>query len=295
MDLNVLKTFITVCEYGGFSAAGEKLGYSQSTVSSQIKQLENELGTTLFDRAHHNTRITSEGATVLEYAREMLQLNQKLLDTLRKPEEITGEIRLAMADSVCLRFFTDDYLAFHRKYPGISLKITSAGTEQMFNMLRKNEVDLVFTLDAHIYDSRYIICGESVESTHFVTSVTHHLAREKHLKLEDLIKEPFLLTEPDMSYRKMLDARLSALSLEIKPVMELGNPNQICSILKNCHAISFLPDYVSMPYIKEGSLVYLPVENCDISVWNQILINKNKWRSRAIDAFIEFYGQVIKN
>ena len=48
MDINILKTFVAVCEYSGFSAAAEKLGYTQSTVSSQIKMLENELGTVLF-------------------------------------------------------------------------------------------------------------------------------------------------------------------------------------------------------------------------------------------------------
>ncbi|MFQ9126408.1 MAG: LysR family transcriptional regulator [Butyricicoccaceae bacterium] len=50
MDLNVLRTFVAVCEYSGFSAAGERLGYTQSTVSSQIRQLEKELNVALFDR-----------------------------------------------------------------------------------------------------------------------------------------------------------------------------------------------------------------------------------------------------
>ena len=50
MDINILKTFVAVCEHSGFSAAAEKLGYTQSTVSSQIKMLEKELQTVLFDR-----------------------------------------------------------------------------------------------------------------------------------------------------------------------------------------------------------------------------------------------------
>ena len=69
MDTNVLKTFIAVCEYSGFSAAAEKLGYTQSTVSSQIRQLEKELNTTLFDRFYHRIELTSDGVTALKYAR----------------------------------------------------------------------------------------------------------------------------------------------------------------------------------------------------------------------------------
>ena len=56
MDLNVLRTFVAVCEYSGFSAAGERLGYTQSTVSSQIRQLEKELNVALFDRFYHRHR-----------------------------------------------------------------------------------------------------------------------------------------------------------------------------------------------------------------------------------------------
>ena len=64
MDTNVLKTFIAVCEYSGFSAAAKELGYTQSTVSSQIKQLEKELDVRLFDRYYHKINLTEKGVLV---------------------------------------------------------------------------------------------------------------------------------------------------------------------------------------------------------------------------------------
>ena len=105
MDTNVLKTFVAVCEYSGFSAAAEKLGYTQSTVSSQIKQMESELNTVLFDRFYHRISLTSDGITVLQHAREILESHEKMLEDLRTPETIEGNIRLAMSSSVCNRFF----------------------------------------------------------------------------------------------------------------------------------------------------------------------------------------------
>ena len=66
MDTNVLKTFIAVCEYSGFSAAAKELGYTQSTVSSQIKQLEKELDVRLFDRYYHKINLTEKGVLVLQ-------------------------------------------------------------------------------------------------------------------------------------------------------------------------------------------------------------------------------------
>lgn len=293
MDLNVLKTFVTVCEYSGFSAAGGKLGYTQSTVSSQIKQLEKELGTSLFDRIRHNVSMTSDGAIVLRYAKEILALQQKMHDELNNGENIRGKLRLAMADSVSARFFTDDYLEFHRRFPDIAISIIESGTEHMFDMLRKNEVDMVFTLDAHIYDSEFEICGEAHESTHFVASAAHPLASAGPLRLHDITSLPFILTERDMSYRKQLDMRVAEESLEIIPRLEIGNPDQICSILVNSDAISFLPDFITQRYVREGKLVFLPVEDCSISVWTQILIHRNKWHSPAIDAFIDYYRGIL--
>ena len=77
MDTNVLKTFISVCEYSGFSAAAKKLGYTQSTVSSQIRQLERELDTVLFDRFYHKIVLTEDGVTALKYARNILESQKK--------------------------------------------------------------------------------------------------------------------------------------------------------------------------------------------------------------------------
>ena len=276
MDTNVLKTFVAVCEYSGFSAAAEKLGYTQSTVSSQIKQLESELNTVLFDRFYHRISLTSDGITVLQH------------------ETIEGNIRLAMSSSVCNRFFKDDFLEFRKHFSNIHLVVVESGTEQMFDMLRKNEVDLIFTLDSHIYDSEFIICAEHEEKVHFFASVDNPLLNKENISLKELCTEDFVLTESNMSYRKLLNNELAAQSLEIHPVLEIGNPLQICSLIKNSKMISFLPDFITEDYYNPGEIKHLPVNDCDVSVWTQLLIHKNKWKSPALNAFIDFYRDVIR-
>ena len=295
MDMNVLRTFVAVCEYSGFSAAGEKLGYTQSTVSSQIKQLEKELDVVLFDRIRHNVRMTPEGTRVLDYAKQILALNQKMNEELHRKGEVSGQLRLAMANSIRARFFSRDYLEFHRLYPGIKIKIIECGTEQMFDLLRKNEVDIVFTLDSHIYDSEYVICGEAIEKIHFVAGVDHPILKsgKTDYTLTELTEQPFILTEMGMSYRKLLDQRLAEESLEIVPLFEIGSSDQICHLLTESKALSFLPDFVTKRYVDEGRLAYLSVEDCEISVWTQILAHRNKWISPVMEAFIDFYREVI--
>ena len=96
-----------------------------------------------------------------------------------------------------------------------------------------------------------------------------------------------------MSYRRLLDDLLSSRSLEIRPVLEIGNPLQICSIVAESSLVSFLPDFITRKYIQRGELAALPVEDCGIRVWTQLLLHKNKWRSPALNAFIDFYRKII--
>lgn len=297
MDINVLKTFIAVSEHAGFSAAAEKLGYTQSTVSFQIKQLERELDTVLFDRMYHKISLTSDGETVLKYAKEILSSNEKMISDLNRSglsdEDIEGEVRLAISSSISNRYFKENYLQFRERFPNIRLILTECGTQQMFDMLKKNETDMVFTLDDHIYGSEFEICAERQEKVHFIAASDNPLVKYSELPLDVLCEQPFILTEKDMSYRKALTSILSASSIDIEPVLEVGNPLQICSIIRGSEMITFLPDLITEDYVNSGQVSYLNVPDCKVTVWTQLMIYKNKWRSPAIEAFIDFYRNVI--
>ena len=180
MDLRNLKTFISVAELASFTRAAEQLGFSQSTVSFQIKQLERELGIRLFERTRHAMKLTDQGREVLRYAYRMDKLTQDLAEDLHAKEEITGHVRLATADSLC-SCLGRAFRGFWSLYPGISLKIVTAGTASLFQLLRHNEVDLVLTLDSHIHNSEYRLIRESQIGTHFVASPDCALCKKSSL------------------------------------------------------------------------------------------------------------------
>ena len=163
----------------------------------------------------------------------------------------------------------------------------------MFDKLRKNETDLVFTLDRHIYDSDFIICAEQEEQVHFIAAADNPVAGCSW-KLSEISQNEFVLTEQAMSYRKILNETLASKSLEIRPVLEIGNPLQICELVKNSSLLSFLPDFISEKYVKDGQIKRLDVAGCPVTVWTQLLLHKNKWRSPAINVFVEFYKEVMQ-
>ena len=294
MDIKYLKTFIYAAELNSFTRAGNALGYSQSTVSFHIKQLESELDARLFERVNHTISLTDKGREVLRYAHKVVQLSQNLELSLKENRPVAGLIRLTMADSLCRVFLNERYKKFRSSYEDINLRINAAGTEEMFRMLNQNETDLVFTLDSHIYNAEYKILQEKKIATHFVASVDHPLAGRKQIGVEELVNQPFLLTEKGMSYRRLMDEKLAARSLEIVPVMELGNADQICNLVAENVGISFLPDYVTADAVKAGRLKYLAVEDFDIEIWLQLLHHRDKWISPALQKVIDYCMQTYE-
>lgn len=288
MDLKNLNTFIQVAELSNFTKAAGKLGYSQSTISFQIKQLEAELNCQLFERINHTVVLTERGKEVLEYAHQMNKLTQELEKKIRNNKAITGHIRLAMADSLCDSMFGERFQDFRKQYPGITLKIIAAGTEEMFRLMNHNEVDAILTLDNHIYNTEYVIVKEKKVRMHFVAAADSSVGRKRTLSVWELADQPCILTEKGMSYRRLMDERLAGMSLEIQPILEIGSTGLICSLVELGLGVSFLPEYVTAEAVKEGRLVYLDVADFQVEVWKQLLYHRDKWVSPQMESVLQY-------
>lgn len=287
MDIKNLITFIHAAELGSFTKAGEKLNFSQSTISFQIRQLEAELGFPLFERINHTVMLTQKGREVLEYAHQITKLTEAMKDTLKEEKNVSGHVRLAMAQSLQESLIQEDFGTFRRQYPGITLEIITSGTEEMFCLLNHNEVDGILTLDNHIYHRDYVTLGEEQTKVHFVAA-PGRFPEGTEISVSRLIGQDFILTEKGRSYRRILDERLAELSLEVVPVLEIGSTAQILRLVEQGAGISFLPDYVTRESRLAGRIQYLQVENFQVSVWKQLLCHRQKWISRPLEAVLNY-------
>jgi len=292
MELRNLITFIHVAELGSFTKAAEQLDYSQSTVSFQIKQLEDELDCLLFERINHTITLTERGRELVSYAHKVRALTDEFKETLEKENGYGGHIHIVTPDSVCDDMINRSYIDFHNKYPGISIKFTTADTAVMFDMLDHNEADVIITLDSHSYHKDYVIAKEKPISMHFVANANSRFAGIKNLSIYDIINEPFILTEYGQGYRRVFDKELAKKSLEITPILEIGRTDIITSLIANGNMLSFLPDFVTKDLVKTGELCYLDVCDINIEIWEQLIYHKNKWMSKALKTLIDY---IIEN
>jgi DNA-binding transcriptional LysR family regulator len=285
-------TFIRVAELCNFTRAAEALGYTQSTVSFQIKQLEDELGCLLFERINHNIHLTEEGKKLLAYAQDLSRLTEEFRESIAEKKEISGFIRVLTPDSVCEDMLLTNFADFNEKYPKIKLKFFSADTNEMVEMLERNEGDVMITLDRHVYREDFIIAKEEPVKMHFVTGVDSPLLSRKKIRLEELNSYPLILTEKNAGYRRALDIEMAKHSIELTPTLEISRPDIISKMLVGSDRIAFLPDFATENLVKEEKLVYLNVTNFDAHIWKQLIYHKNKWMSDSLKAFIEYVKEV---
>ena len=288
MELRNLITFIHVAELGSFTKAAEQLGYSQSTISFQIKQLEEELDCLLFERINHTITLTQRGHELVSYAHQIRALTDDFKENLTKEEECSGHIHIIAPDSVCEDMIHSCYIDFHNRYPNISIKVTTADTSVMFEMLDHNEADAIITLDSHSYRKDYVIAKEEHLPMHFVTGAGSKFASKQNLKIQDIVNEPFILTEYGQGYRRVFDKELAKKSLEITPVLEIGRTDIITHIIAKSDMISYLPDFVTKELVTSGELCYLDVCDMEIDIWKQLIYHKNKWMSKTLKTVIEY-------
>ena len=287
MQLRNLITFIHVAELGSFTKAGEQLGYSQSTISFQIKQLEEEFGCLLFERINHTVTLTERGHALVSYAHQIRTLMDAFKETTSKEEDLTGHIHIVAPDSVCEELVTAHYMDFHNQHPNLSITFTTADTTVMFEMLDHNEADLIITLDRHCYNKDYIIAKEEKLPMHFVTTANSRFAGRQDLSIRDIAEEPFILTESGQGYRRVLDRELAKQSMEIVPVLEIGRTDVITSVLAKSDMISFLPDFVTKQMVENGVLCYLDICDVHVEIWKQLIYHKNKWMSKSLKTVID--------
>ena len=288
MEIRNLKSFVHVAELNSFTKAASLLGYSQSTISFQIKQLEGELGCLLFERINNTIALTERGRELLEYAQRVLRITEEFSESLQAEKELSGRVHIMTSDSLCEGMMLHNYADFHKLYPGISLKFSTVDTTQMFHMLDHNEGDLMLTVDSHVYNSDYIIAKEMPIGIHFVAGADTKFAKKSSYSLKEVAALPFILTEKGVGYRRALDALMAKNSLEILPVLEIGRTDVIAKMLECGYGISFLPDFVTEKHVREGKLVYLDVKGASFNIWKQLIYHKNKWLSESLEAVIEY-------
>lgn len=140
LDLDLLRAFVSVVDAGGFTRAGERVHRTQSTVSQQIKRLEDSAGRPLFLREGRKVRLTEDGERLLGYARRILALSAEAKAALGKPAPVT--VRLGIPDDFAIVALTRAVAAFAGAHPEVRLSVRCAVSCDLAADLARGELDV---------------------------------------------------------------------------------------------------------------------------------------------------------
>lgn len=297
MEIKNIISFLKVAELSSFTKAAEQLGYTQAAVTIQLRQLEDELGTHLFDRIGKNVSLTSDGIAFIEHAYRII----KEVDDAKKlyqPDMMqSGTITIGTMESLNAVFIPDAIKVFHEMFPNVNIKIKTSTAKKLVDMAMSNEVDMVFFLDDELYGKR---CGYSFEFQHnalFVASPRHPLSNKQHVSVDELIGQEFILTEEDINYRKLMEICLLRIKgrVLIEPYLEMENTSIIKRMVIDGKGLSLLPDFIVIDKIKSGELSVLNVDDIQIKMWSQLIYHRSKWLTLPMRGFIRILEDTIKN
>lgn len=145
LPTDLLRTFVTISQLGGFTQAGERLGRSQPAVSLQIKRLEELLNIKLFNRGQ-GLQLTEEGQLLLTCAQRMLELNDALISRLGAPR-VSGSVRLGIPTDFEVSFLATTLGRFAQAYPGVTLDVSSDISANLLSDYQKGAYDLVMAIE----------------------------------------------------------------------------------------------------------------------------------------------------
>ena len=287
MTIVQLETFLKITEAGSFTAASNMLGYAQSTVTTQIKQLEEELNCLLFERLGKNIVLTLEGKRLLIYAQKMLQLEREILLEVPKSEDPTGILRLGVSESLCYNILPHILLEYKKRFPKIVIELQFITHDTFPSMLKQGALDLVYTLNPYIESPELVMLHKKPETLGFYPSPEYPLANRNRIKETDLENIPLLLTSHSCNFRLMLIQDLAKYSVTPKIGIETSRKEILKQFAINQLGVAFIPDMVAKEEIENGSLKRLDWGGNDFAIFSQIFIHKDKHLNSAIEGLIE--------
>lgn len=287
MDVRNLRTFIKVSELNNFTKAASALGYSQSAVTVQMQQLENEVGLPLFDRIGKNIRLTQYGIAFIDYARRVIEAMEEVENFARDSKELHGVVRFGIVDSIMNACYIPIFTELSRRYPNVDVNVFVGSAREIEAKIRANEIDLAYLLDYKVPKKEWVRVREEIEPIIFVTNPSNPLAAKESVPFEEVANQKLILMPQGEGYRYLFDDELAKRNLFISPALEIASTQTTIRLLKADNYVAMLPIFVAREHIRAGTLSQIKVPECDMYQWSQLVYLKGKAITPLLQAFID--------
>ncbi|WP_410512263.1 LysR family transcriptional regulator [Paenibacillus sp. BR2-3] len=290
MDLRNLKYVLEVAKLHNITKAAEKLHLTQPTLSKMVKNLEDELGVTLFDRSGKYVKLTDSGMAAMEQIKLIIDAVNGLHITLDDISNLkTGTIKIGLPPVISSVFVPRVVTPFQKKYPNIAFELIEEGSKNIENMVLEGSIDLGAVL-LPVREGSFGIEPFVRENLALVVHKSHPLSLKEEISLSDLRDEPLILFAKGFAMRQhIIDACYSA-GFEANIAYESAQWDLLVELVSANLGIAFLPEPLCVKVMNPNVRI-MPLRNPSIP-WNVVLIwNKERYITKCMREFIRFLGE----
>lgn len=238
MSLHALRSLLAIAEAGSFAGAARALNLSQSAISTQMKALEAELSTRLFDRSKRPPAITEAGALVLAKARELIARYEDLQGELAQANPVEGRLRLGAVGSVLTGLMPAVLTAMRCQHPSIHVEIVSGFSPDLLRQVNNRTLDAAIISD---YDASLRDMAWRPFLRERLVMIAPAQARERGARrLAEAY--PFIRYSPNAPVGRIIDAALRDSGLHVREAMRLDWLEAIEAMVSHGHGISIVPE-----------------------------------------------------
>ena len=284
MELRNLRTFQMIVDQGSYQKAAEMLGYTQSTVTAQIQQLERELGMPLFERIGRRMVLTEFGQTTLEKTRTLLHLSDELL-YMRKSEGVSGVLRVDMAETLLCYRMQPVLREFRAKAPQVKLIIRSPNYLKIAENVRNGSSDLGVGYSMDWQNSEPFLV-EELGVARMALLASPDFPRYDFDLAEQTLGATFITDEPESIFRTSLETYLRQKDIHLEHTMELWSIETIKRCVVSNLGFTYLPRFVAKAELDSGLLQESPFSMTNTPSQILCIRHKNHFLSPAMELFI---------
>lgn len=291
VNLELYKVFYAVGKCGSLTKAAQELYISQPAVSQAVKQLESQLGVTLFNRTHRGMELSSAGGKLIfKKVEEALMLIENAENSLAElSNTATGTIRIGATDSIFSHILADKIALFNAKYPSVRFELISSTSPETINMLKSGGCDVAFVnLPVEDKDVRFFepVCHLT---DIFVAGKKFSELKDTVVPLKGLQDYPLLMIEQNTVARSALSKFTRTLGIDIIPDVEVANWDFMIKLAVKGMGLGCIPREYCLAELESGELFevrtapVLPVRGVGIA------LPKNTPTSFALKQFIALF------
>jgi DNA-binding transcriptional LysR family regulator len=286
MDFDQIHTFLEIVRLKSFSKAAQTCYRTQPAISAQIRQLEQELKSDLFERFGSRISLTVAGRIFAEYAEQMMDLKRRAQDSIDELEVIPrGELVIAANEAICMYMLPSVFSEYKKQFPAVQLQVNRSYGARVVEAVMENVADFGLR-QLPVAEKRVEVAEIYTDEVRLLVPADSPLAGRDSVTCDEVVQYPLLLPQSGTT-RSRLDAWLEPVTTQLKISMELDSTEMMKRFVAAGLGLTFLATANCREEIAAGTVSAIPLAPEPMIRRTGLVYRKDKTLSKAALGFID--------